>query len=72
MGRLKEHFDDDAIVELTALVAFQNMSSKFNGALAVPPQGFCRLPDSAGFENRAEPTQPGARSRLFVDRGERS
>ena len=42
--RLREHFDDDAIVELTGLIAFQNLSSKFNSALAVPPQGFCRLP----------------------------
>ena len=42
--RLKRHFDDDAIVELSALIAFQNMSSKFNAALAVPPQGFCRVP----------------------------
>lgn len=37
-------FDEDAIVELTGLIAFQNMSSKFNAALDVPPQGFCRLP----------------------------
>jgi alkylhydroperoxidase family enzyme len=43
-GRLKEHFDDDSIVELTGLIAFQNLSSKFNSALGVPPQGFCRLP----------------------------
>lgn len=43
--RLKKYFDDDGIVELTALVAFQNMSSKFNSALAVSPQGFCRIPD---------------------------
>ena len=42
--QVKEHFDDDALIELTALVAFQNLSSKFNAALAVPPQGFCRLP----------------------------
>lgn len=42
--RLKRHFNDDAIIELTALIAFQNMSSKFNSALAVPPQGFCQLP----------------------------
>jgi AhpD family alkylhydroperoxidase len=41
---LREHFDDDAIVELTALVAFQNMSSKFNAALGVPAQGFCPAP----------------------------
>lgn len=40
---LRHHFDDDAIVELTALIAFQNLSSKFNSALGVEPQGFCRL-----------------------------
>src|SRR5690606_29704027 len=48
MARLKQHFDDDAIIELTALIAFQNMSSKFNAALDVPPQGFCRLTRPAG------------------------
>ncbi len=41
---LRQHFDDDAIVELTALIAFQTMSSRFNAALDVPAQGFCRLP----------------------------
>jgi uncharacterized peroxidase-related enzyme len=41
--RLHERFDDDAIVELTGLIAFQNMSSKFNSALSVPSQGFCQL-----------------------------
>lgn len=44
MQNLKEYFDDDGIVELTALIAFQNMSSKFNSALDVPAQGFCQLP----------------------------
>jgi AhpD family alkylhydroperoxidase len=42
-ANLRQHFNDDAIVELTALVAFQNLSSKFNAALQVPPQGFCDL-----------------------------
>ena len=42
-ARLRVHFDDDAIIELTALVAFQNMSSKFNAALGVEPQGFCTV-----------------------------
>ena len=46
MARLKRHFDDDAIIELTALIAFQNLSSKFNSALDVSAQGFCRLPVS--------------------------
>ena len=45
MARLSKHFDEDGIVELTALVAFQNLSSKFNSALDVPAQGFCKLPD---------------------------
>jgi uncharacterized peroxidase-related enzyme len=40
-ARLRTHFDDDAIVELAALVAFQNLSSKFNAALGVEPEGFC-------------------------------
>jgi len=44
MARLKLHFDDDALIELTGLIAFQNMSSKFNSALDVPPQGFCQIP----------------------------
>ena len=42
--RLKGFFDDDGIVELTGLIVFQNLSSKFNSALDVPSQGFCDLP----------------------------
>jgi AhpD family alkylhydroperoxidase len=42
--RLKVVFDDDTIVELTGLIAFQNLSSKFNSALDVPAQGFCSRP----------------------------
>lgn len=46
MECLKDHFADDTIVELTGLIAFQNMSSKFNSALAIPAQGFCHAPKS--------------------------
>ena len=42
--RLKSYFGDDSIVEFTGLIAFQNMSSKFNSALGVPAQGFCKMP----------------------------
>lgn len=42
--RLAQHFNEDAVVELTGLIAFQNLSSKFNSALGVPAQGFCQLP----------------------------
>jgi len=48
MARLRQHFSDDAIVELTALIAFQNMSSRFNAALGVPAQGFCAVHMSPG------------------------
>ena len=41
---IKKHFDDDAIIELTGLIAFQNLSSKFNNALDIMPQGFCKIP----------------------------
>lgn len=40
---LAQHFSGDEIIELTGLIAFQNMSSKFNAALDVPSQGFCKL-----------------------------
>lgn len=40
---LKKYFDDDGIIELTGLIAFQNLSSKFNSALDVPAQGFCQI-----------------------------
>ncbi len=42
--QLKSFFDDDALVELTGLIAFQNLSSKFNSALDVAAQGFCSVP----------------------------
>ncbi|MEW6038652.1 MAG: carboxymuconolactone decarboxylase family protein [Pseudomonadota bacterium] len=35
MVRLKRYYSDDAIVELAALVAHQNLSAKFNTALGV-------------------------------------
>jgi alkylhydroperoxidase family enzyme len=37
-SRLRAFFDDDALVELTAIIAWENSSSKFNRALRVPSQ----------------------------------
>jgi len=37
--RLRTFFDDDAIIELTATIGWENASSKFNRALRVPSQG---------------------------------
>ena len=45
-ARLRRFYDDDAIVELTAVIAWENASSKFNRALRVPSQGLWRRPDS--------------------------
>ena len=53
-AQVKEHFDDDAVIELTALIAFQNLSSKFNAALGVPPQGFCRLPPAQPIDGASQ------------------
>ena len=44
IARLREHLDENTLIELTALIAFQNLSSKFNAALDIPSQGFCRAP----------------------------
>jgi alkylhydroperoxidase family enzyme len=37
-ARLREFYDEDALVELTATIAWENASSKFNRALRVPSQ----------------------------------
>jgi alkylhydroperoxidase family enzyme len=41
-ARVRERFDDDAIVELTEIVAWENASSKFNRALRIPSQKLWR------------------------------
>lgn len=38
-ARLREFYDEDALTELTATIAWENASSKFNRALRVPSQG---------------------------------
>jgi len=45
--RLRLYFSEDEIIELTALISFQNMSSKFNASLDVLPQGFCTIKKSS-------------------------
>ena len=42
-ARLRAHFSEAQIVELTAAVALENFRSKFNVALGVEAQGFCVL-----------------------------
>jgi alkylhydroperoxidase family enzyme len=38
-AEVRSLFDDDAIVELTEIIAWENASSKFNRALRIPSQG---------------------------------
>ena len=43
-ARLRQHFDEAQVIELTAGIAMENFRSKFNAPLQVAAQGFCRLP----------------------------
>lgn len=47
MAALRREFDDDGVVALTAWIAFQNMSAKFNSALGAEENGLCRIPGAA-------------------------
>ncbi len=40
---LRQYFAEAELVELTAHVAFENFRSKFNHALRIEAQGFCRV-----------------------------
>jgi len=51
-SELREHFDEAQIVELTNIVALENMRGRFNGALGIGSSGFregmvCAVPDRA-------------------------
>ena len=41
---VRRHFDEKAIVELAATIALENMRARFNRALEIPSDGFCKLP----------------------------
>jgi alkylhydroperoxidase family enzyme len=42
-ARVRRHFSEREVVELTAAVALENFRSKFNTALGIEAQGFCML-----------------------------
>ena len=44
-ARLRQHYSEAQIVELTAAVALENFRSKFNPALGIEAHGFCLLPE---------------------------
>lgn len=43
-ARLRGQFGEAGLIELTALIAFQNLSARFNAALDLPSQGLCQMP----------------------------
>lgn len=50
-ARVKEHFTEGQIVELTAAIAMENFRSKFNPPLGIEAQGFCVIP-AAGAKKK--------------------
>ena len=48
--RVRRHFNEAEIVELTATIAVENFRSKFNAPLKIEAQGFCQIP--------ADPARP--------------
>jgi 4-carboxymuconolactone decarboxylase len=51
-AKVRDHFDEAQIVELTNIVALENMRGRFNGALGIGSSGFreglvCAVPDRA-------------------------
>jgi alkylhydroperoxidase family enzyme len=59
-ARVREHFGDDEIVELTEIIAWENASARFNRALRVPSQGlWTRASPSPGASRHPLPEGEG-------------
>ncbi len=46
-AKLARQFDAQALTELTALIGLQNLSARFNSAMAIPAQGLCQVPTAS-------------------------
>jgi len=69
---LREHFDDAQIVELTNVIALENMRGRFNGALGIGDAGFsegmvCAVPEPDAVARGAATAAP-ARERSQDER----
>lgn len=56
--RAAEHFDDQQLVELTAMIGWENYRARVNGALGIEshgfaPEGACALPTAHQVDGRA-------------------
>lgn len=49
-ARVRALFDDDAVVELTEIVAWENASTKFNRALRIGSMGLWKRKESGSPE----------------------
>jgi hypothetical protein len=60
-ARVRSHFSEAQVVELTAAVALENFRSKFNVALGIEAQGFCVLkPHGLRIGSSASPSVPAS------------
>ncbi|MFP4648682.1 MAG: carboxymuconolactone decarboxylase family protein [Halorhodospira sp.] len=50
IGAVKRHLDEEALIELTGLIGYRNMTTKFNATLDLPPRGFCTMTVNARGE----------------------
>jgi alkylhydroperoxidase family enzyme len=53
-ARVRECYDEDALVELTEIIAWENASSKFNRALRIPSQHLWKHRDESGDGGEGE------------------
>ena len=63
VAQLREHLDEAQLVELTAIVAVENLRSRVNSALGLSSQGFkdrCEIPAGKGAAARDAVTGAGA------------
>lgn len=53
-ARLRQCYNDDELVELTEIIAWENASSKFNRALRIPSQQLWKRNEDSGVTEEKE------------------
>jgi alkylhydroperoxidase family enzyme len=56
-AELKQYFNTAQIVELTTMIAFENLRARFNRALHIEADGFCELPADHPVRKAVPPWQ---------------
>lgn len=57
-ARLRAVYNDDELVELTEIIAWENASSKFNRAMRIPSQGLWRREKARAVEGGGPEASP--------------